>query len=182
MPGIRRCSSAGNSSRNKANGPLSAPITGTAPCSSNAWISGTQRAAWPSPQSSGATRMRAPANMPRRSGSRARKRPCLVHLQYVGEPPALPPGHGRVGNASFIRAPFPIAPRRSPVYMGKNKLSRFAENATFGHVVQPTFTELSANDLPQKGRWNPDFFKRDAPLVLELGCGGGEYTVGLAQL
>jgi len=66
--------------------------------------------------------------------------------------------------------------------MGKNKLSRFAENATFGHVVQPTFTELSANDLPQKGRWNPDFFKRDAPLVLELGCGGGEYTVGLAQL
>lgn len=66
--------------------------------------------------------------------------------------------------------------------MGKNKLSRFAENATFGHVVQPTFTELSANDLPQKGRWNADFFKRDAPLVLELGCGGGEYTVGLAQL
>jgi tRNA (guanine-N7-)-methyltransferase len=66
--------------------------------------------------------------------------------------------------------------------MGKNKLSRFAENATFHHVVQPTFSALSANDLSFKGRWNSDFFKRDAPLVLELGCGGGEYTVGLAQL
>lgn len=66
--------------------------------------------------------------------------------------------------------------------MGKNKLSRFAENATYDHVVQPSFTELQAADLPQKGKWNSDFFKRDAPLVLELGCGGGEYTVGLAQL
>ena len=66
--------------------------------------------------------------------------------------------------------------------MGKNKLSRFAENLTFDHVVQPTFTELQAADLRYKGRWNMDFFKREAPLVLELGCGGGEYTVGLAQL
>ena len=66
--------------------------------------------------------------------------------------------------------------------MGKNKLSRFAENLTFDHVVQPTFTELQAADLRYKGRWNTDFFKREAPLVLELGCGGGEYTVGLAQL
>ncbi len=66
--------------------------------------------------------------------------------------------------------------------MGKNKLSRFAENATFDHVVQPTFTELQSADLAQKGKWNRDFFHRDAPLVLELGCGGGEYTVGLAQL
>ncbi|HNU56062.1 MAG TPA: tRNA (guanosine(46)-N7)-methyltransferase TrmB [Flavobacteriales bacterium] len=66
--------------------------------------------------------------------------------------------------------------------MGKNKLSRFAENLTFEHVVQPTFTELQAADLSYKGRWNADFFERDAPLVLELGCGGGEYTVGLAQL
>ncbi len=66
--------------------------------------------------------------------------------------------------------------------MGKNKLSRFAENATYAHVVQPMFTELQAADLAQKGKWNSDFFKREAPLVLELGCGGGEYTVGLAQL
>ncbi len=66
--------------------------------------------------------------------------------------------------------------------MGKNKLSRFADNATYDHVVQPTFTEPQAADLKFKGKWNSDFFKRDAPLVLELGCGGGEYTVGLAQL
>lgn len=66
--------------------------------------------------------------------------------------------------------------------MGKNKISRFAENRTFDHVLQPTFTELQAADLRFKGCWNSDFFKRDAPLVLELGCGGGEYTVGLAQL
>lgn len=66
--------------------------------------------------------------------------------------------------------------------MGKNKISRFAENATFGHVVQPTFTELAAAPLPLRGKWNSDFFRREAPLVLELGCGRGEYTVGLAQL
>ena len=66
--------------------------------------------------------------------------------------------------------------------MGKNKLFRFAENATFDHVVQPTFTELTEQGLPLRGRWNSDFFKREAPLVLELGCGRGEYTVGLARL
>ena len=66
--------------------------------------------------------------------------------------------------------------------MGKNKLSRFAENATFAHVVQPTFRDLQVADLPYKGKWNSDFFKREAPLVLELGCGGAEYTIGLARL
>ncbi|MBK7384874.1 MAG: tRNA (guanosine(46)-N7)-methyltransferase TrmB [Flavobacteriales bacterium] len=66
--------------------------------------------------------------------------------------------------------------------MGKNKLSRFAENSTFAHVLQPSFTELVENGLALRGKWNADFFERDAPLVLELGCGGGEYTVGLAQL
>lgn len=66
--------------------------------------------------------------------------------------------------------------------MGKNKLARFAENLTFEHVVQPTFEELVKGGFPLKGRWNADFFGREAPLVLELGCGGGEYTVGLARL
>lgn len=66
--------------------------------------------------------------------------------------------------------------------MGKNKISRFEDNLTYDHVVQPTYTELVKNGLPLKGKWNADMFQRDAPLVLELGCGGGEYTVGLAQL
>lgn len=66
--------------------------------------------------------------------------------------------------------------------MGKNKISRFAENLTFEHVVQPSFTQLVKEGLPHRGHWNELLFKRDAPLVLELGCGGGEYTVGLARL
>ena len=66
--------------------------------------------------------------------------------------------------------------------MGKNKLARFAENLTFGHVVQPAFEELVHGAFPLKGRWNAGFFQREAPLVLELGCGRGEYTLGLAGL
>ncbi len=66
--------------------------------------------------------------------------------------------------------------------MGKGKQERFTENATFEHVVQPTFEEVARGEFPLKGRWNSEFFKRDAPLVLELGCGKGEYTTGLAQL
>ena len=52
--------------------------------------------------------------------------------------------------------------------MGKNKLARFAENLTFEHVVQPAFEELVQGSFPLKGRWNADFFQREAPLVLEL--------------
>ena len=66
--------------------------------------------------------------------------------------------------------------------MGKNKIRRFEENLTFDHVVQPTFSELSRADLALKGRWNADLFGREAPLVLELGCGRGEYPLGLARL
>lgn len=66
--------------------------------------------------------------------------------------------------------------------MGKNKIRRFEENLTFDHVVQPTFAQLAQADLDLKGRWNAELFRREAPLVLELGCGRGEYTLGLARL
>ena len=66
--------------------------------------------------------------------------------------------------------------------MGHGKLERFEENATFAHVLQPTFEEVTNGSFSMKGKWNSDFFRRDAPLVLELGCGKGEYTTGLAQL
>ena len=66
--------------------------------------------------------------------------------------------------------------------MGKNKQFRFAENATFEQVVQPAFADLVEGRFPLRGRWNADFLHREAPLVLELGCGKGEYTLGLAAL
>lgn len=64
----------------------------------------------------------------------------------------------------------------------KNKLKRFEENETFVNVFQPTREEVVSESFPLKGKWNSDFFKNDNPIVLELGCGKGEYSVGLAQL
>lgn len=66
--------------------------------------------------------------------------------------------------------------------MGKDKLRRFKENETFRCMVQPMFEEVWQKDYKLKGRWREDFFKNDNPIVLELGCGRGEYTVGLARL
>ncbi len=63
----------------------------------------------------------------------------------------------------------------------KNKLKRFKENETFQNVFQPTREEVVSNQFPLKGKWNSDFFKNDNPIVLELGCGKGEYSVGLAE-
>lgn len=65
--------------------------------------------------------------------------------------------------------------------MGKDKIRRFAENATFRCVVQPEFEEAFRKDYKLKGAWNREFFGNDNPIVLELGCGRGEYTVALAQ-
>lgn len=64
--------------------------------------------------------------------------------------------------------------------MAKNKLQRFRENQNFRHLIQPTREEALKN-IPLKGHWNHDFFKNNHPIVLELGCGGGEYTLGLSQ-
>jgi tRNA (guanine-N7-)-methyltransferase len=60
--------------------------------------------------------------------------------------------------------------------VGKDKLRRFAEVSTFSNVVQ-----LDAGK-PFKGKWASDFFKNDNPVVLELACGKGEYTVNLGRL
>jgi tRNA (guanine-N7-)-methyltransferase len=62
----------------------------------------------------------------------------------------------------------------------KNKLKRFKENETFETVFQPTREEVVAGDFELKGKWNDLFFKNSNPIVIELGCGKGEYTVGLA--
>jgi len=63
----------------------------------------------------------------------------------------------------------------------KRKLIRFAEMETFNHVVQAPFDEVFQKDYKLKGNWNKDFFKNNNPIILELGCGKGEYTVGLAR-
>ena len=65
--------------------------------------------------------------------------------------------------------------------MGKDKLRRFAENLTFDCMIQPEFEDIFHRDHPLKGRWHQDFFHNDKPIVLELGCGKGEYTIALAQ-
>ncbi len=66
--------------------------------------------------------------------------------------------------------------------MGKNKLRKFAEMETIDLVFQYPFARLQNESFPLKGCWRSEFFGNDNPIVLELGCGKGEYTVGLAQL
>ena len=63
----------------------------------------------------------------------------------------------------------------------KNKLKRFKENETFSQVFQPTREEVVGDLFSLRGKWNTDFFKNNNPIILELGCGKGEYSVGLAQ-
>ncbi|MCD7711133.1 MAG: tRNA (guanosine(46)-N7)-methyltransferase TrmB [Porphyromonadaceae bacterium] len=65
--------------------------------------------------------------------------------------------------------------------MGKNKLQKFEDMSTFPHVFEYPFYRLQREDFDLRGRWNGAFFKNDRPIVLELGCGRGEYTVGMAR-
>ena len=63
--------------------------------------------------------------------------------------------------------------------MGKNKAARFRENLILPNVIQPT-RDQAINDFEHKGKWK-EFFGNDNPIVLELGCGKGEYSIGLAK-
>ena len=64
----------------------------------------------------------------------------------------------------------------------KNKLKRFIENESFSNVIQPTRKDLISNLFNLKGKWNSSYFKNNNPIIIELGCGKGEYTINLAKL
>ena len=66
--------------------------------------------------------------------------------------------------------------------MGKGKLAKFRENAAFENVFQPEVGDFLNYTSPMKGNWRSSVFKNDNPIVLELGCGKGEYTVGMARM
>ena len=65
--------------------------------------------------------------------------------------------------------------------MGKNKLKKFRDMETIDFVFQYPFAVLKEQGFPLKGNWHKEFFNNDNPIVLELGCGKGEYAVGLAR-
>lgn len=65
--------------------------------------------------------------------------------------------------------------------MGKNKLEKFADMRSYPHVFEYPYSVVDDVPFDMKGHWARGFFKNDNPIVLELGCGRGEYTVGLAR-
>ena len=65
--------------------------------------------------------------------------------------------------------------------MGKNKLVKFAEMETFENVVQAPFKKIKHDNFHLKSKWGKTFFKNKKPIILELGCGKGEYTVEMAE-
>ena len=63
--------------------------------------------------------------------------------------------------------------------MAKKKLIHFEENLSFPHLIQPAYNDL-VSGFPLRSRWHEGFFRNENPIIAELGCGKGEYTVGLA--
>lgn len=63
----------------------------------------------------------------------------------------------------------------------KNKLQKFEEVGTFSNVIQPPLDEIFRKNHALRSNWRKNFFKNDQPVVLELGCGKGEYSIGLAN-
>ena len=66
--------------------------------------------------------------------------------------------------------------------MSKGKLAKFADMANYPHVFEYPYSAVENIPFEMKGKWNKEFFKNDHPIVLELGCGRGEYTVGFGKL
>ncbi|WP_297329206.1 tRNA (guanosine(46)-N7)-methyltransferase TrmB [uncultured Bacteroides sp.] len=66
--------------------------------------------------------------------------------------------------------------------MGKNKLEKFADMANYPHVFEYPYSAVDNVPFEMKGKWHEQFFKNTHPIVLELGCGRGEYTVGLGRM
>lgn len=66
--------------------------------------------------------------------------------------------------------------------MSKGKLAKFADMASYPHVFEYPYAEVENVPFELRGNWNKNFFKNNNPIVLELGCGRGEYTVGLGRL
>jgi tRNA (guanine-N7-)-methyltransferase len=64
--------------------------------------------------------------------------------------------------------------------VAKNKLAKWTEFGSYDNVIQPRIGDISGQDHPVKGSWSKKIFKNENPVVLELGCGKGEYSVGLA--
>ena len=64
---------------------------------------------------------------------------------------------------------------------GKKKLEHFAEMKTFPHAFEPELDEVFRTDYKMKGNWRNEFFKNENPLVVEFGCGKGEYSVGMGR-
>ena len=66
--------------------------------------------------------------------------------------------------------------------MGKGKLAKFADMETYENVFQYPFSVIDNVPFEMRGHWREQYFHNDHPIVLELGCGKGEYTVELAKL
>lgn len=66
--------------------------------------------------------------------------------------------------------------------MGKNKIEKFADIAGYPHVFEYPYSTVDNVPFEMKGHWHAQFFKNKNPIVLELGCGRGEYTVGLGRM
>lgn len=65
--------------------------------------------------------------------------------------------------------------------MAKNKLRRFREMKEWSNCFEPSLDPKTREEFPLKGKWNEDYFGNNHPIVLELGCGKGEYSIGLAN-